>query len=139
MSDIEKLKTQAEESSTKLTAAEERAIAAEADARNARLTLEVVKAASKIGFVDPADAQALMNLDEVEFDEETGRPDPKSITAQLKNIAKKKPYLLGEADPGDGDGSGDKKPPKPKSEFDKVTQKYQEQFEKAGAIPLPRG
>jgi len=114
--------------------ATERAVKAEAMLRNANLTLAVVKAAAKIGFLDPADAQAMLRLDDIVFDD--GVPEAKSIEKQLEKLAKAKPYLLGDAKSGTGDGAG-KKPVTPADKIKATQDDYAKKLKEQGYLPMP--
>lgn len=52
----------------------------------------VMLEASKLGFHDPADAFALADLSDIEFDEE--KDDVSGVEDALKELAKKKPHLI---------------------------------------------
>ncbi len=63
--------------------------------RNA-VTLE----ATKLKFRDPSDALAMIDVSELNFDEETGRPTTKSVKGALERLVKEKAYLVGDDNQG---------------------------------------
>ena len=68
--------------------------------RNA-VTLE----ATRMDFRDASDALAMIEIGDLNYDEETGRPSVKSVKGALDKLVKAKPYLVaGDPQPGTADG-----------------------------------
>jgi len=128
LSEIEKAQKLAEESTS-------RASAAEAKAQALALALTVEREANKLNFRDPSDAQSMLSLDNIELDDD-GLPARDGIEKQLTKLAKKKPYLLKESSPGDGDG-GPKDPPKPTDAFSKKREEEAARLKEQGYIAMP--
>lgn len=101
LSELEKAQREAKDATEKLTATETRA--------RARLAKsEVVAAATKLKFHDPAAAYKLIS-DDVEFDDEG---EPKNVAKLIEQLAKDKPWMVdagvktSPANPGGGSGGG---------------------------------
>jgi hypothetical protein len=130
MSEIEKaqsIATDAEakvEGLTNLLAAER--------TRNA-VTLE----ATRMDFRDPFDALSLLDVSDLNYDEETGKPTIKSVQGALKTLVKDKPYLLkeesgsGSADGGARGGTGEV------TQEQKIAGYEKELQEQYGTVPMP--
>lgn len=83
-------KSEIEKATEKVTAAERRAEEAEARLKNERTRNAVTIAASKAGFIDPADAVPFIDPADIEYDGET----PKNLDKLLSSLAKSKPHLV---------------------------------------------
>jgi hypothetical protein len=100
--------------------------------RNA-VTLE----ATKMKFQDPSDALAMIDIDDLNYDEETGKPSTKSVQGALGKLAKAKPYLIeGVTSPGSADGGADGGTGAVTQE-QKIAQYAKEQQERYGSVPMP--
>ena len=69
--------------------------------RNA-VTLE----ATRMNFRDAGDALAMIDVDDLNTDEETGRPTTKSVQGALTKLVKAKPYLVDSGEPTHGSADG---------------------------------
>ena len=69
--------------------------------RNA-VTLE----ATRMNFRDASDALAMIDVDDLNSDEETGRPTTKSVQGALTKLVKAKPYLVDSGEPTHGSADG---------------------------------
>ena len=69
--------------------------------RNA-VTLE----ATRMNFRDAGDALAMIDVDDLNTDEETGRPTTKSVQGALNKLVKAKPYLVDGGEPTHGSADG---------------------------------
>ena len=69
--------------------------------RNA-VTLE----ATRMNFRDASDALAMIDVDDLNTDEETGRPTIKSVQGALKKLISAKPYLVDSGEPTHGSADG---------------------------------
>ena len=126
MSELEKAQSELETQTS-------RAAAAETMAQRLAVTLSVEREANALNFRDPSDAESM--LGNIDLDDD-GLPDSKLIKEQLKKLAKQKPYLLKESDPGDGDG-GPKDPASPKDRFTEIKDKEAQRLRDSGYIPIP--
>ncbi len=130
MSEIEKAQSIATEATTKVEGLTN-LLAAERT-RNA-VTLE----ATKMNFQDPGDALSLLDVSDLNYDEETGKPTTKSVQGALKTLVKDKPYLVkGKSGPGSADGgagfdTGDV------TQEQKIAAYEKELQEQYGTVPMP--
>ena len=69
--------------------------------RNA-VTLE----ATRMNFRDAGDALAMIDVDDLNIDDETGRPTTKSVQGALKKLISAKPYLVDSGEPTHGSADG---------------------------------
>ena len=136
MTELEQAKTTAEEA-TEL-AARNTALLRQANIENV-----VMRIASELEFVDPLDAQAMLVLDDLDLDKDTGRPTDASVRKQLKKLIEAKPYLL--KTPGAGDGDGSPKPPGGGGELtgdeawqERVKEHTKDMTEAGGRVPIPQ-
>jgi len=93
MSELEKLQA-------KLTAAQDRAVAVERDARQAKINGAVALQAAQMSFHDPADAQTFLGSVEFEVNE-AGKVE--GVEAALNKLAEDRPYLVKTASTQDPD------------------------------------
>lgn len=82
--------------------------------RENAIAAAIAKQALALGIIDPDAAVKLLNTDELEVDEETGKP--KNVEAALKALIKDKPYLVAKQEsptPGamNGGAGADNTPP----------------------------
>jgi membrane protein involved in colicin uptake len=131
MSEIEK--AQAETAEAKADAEKTANLLSAERLRNA-VTLE----ATRMNFRDPGDALAMLNVDDLNYDEETGKPSTKSVQGALQRLVKDKPYLIesatptpGTADGGARGGTGEL------TQEQKIAQYEKELQEKYGTVPTP--
>jgi len=131
MSEVERARTEAEEA--KAEAAQITNLLTAERLRNA-VTLE----ATRMNFRDPGDALAMIDTDDLNYDEETGKPSTKSVQGALGKLIKDKPYLVntetptpGSADGGARGGTGEL------TQEQKVAQYEKELQEKYGTVPAP--
>jgi len=89
-------KTEAERERDKRIAAEARIQEMEAKTRDAEVRHAVLLTASKLGVHDPEDAFRLIDRGELSFDDQ-GMPE--NIEEVLKDLIKRKPYLVGATSP----------------------------------------
>lgn len=109
----ESQKTEAEKERQRAEKAEAEAKAAKADKDTALITAEIKLCALQAGFVDPADAVALVKRDDIKV-EDSGTV--LGVKEAVEALGKEKPHLLGKAKKqqigssgnpgGDDDGSG---------------------------------
>lgn len=104
MTDLEKAATELKDSTSELDSEKKLRLAAESDLKSERINNAVTLAAVDEGFVDPKDALSMVSQDDLVDDD--GEIDEKSVKTSLKNLAKKKPYLLKKNSKGTGDGGG---------------------------------
>ncbi len=102
MTEIEKLKSDLEDSTKAAAEAEAARVVALADAASFKILTSVTLAAIEAGWNDPADALGMISQDGLMDDE--GEIVTKTIKARLKALTDKKPYLLKQPGSGSGDG-----------------------------------
>lgn len=85
--------TEAQKAQKRAEAAEAERDAARRDLAAARLERAVSAAASRLHFVDPDDALALLDRAALDIDDATGAPDPDKLERALTALLKRKPYL----------------------------------------------
>jgi len=83
-------------------AANEKVKAVTVKARTANLRAEVATHATALQYRDVDVARSLIDADQLEYDDDDV---PTNVEKLLKDIAKKRPYLLGSGDGGDDDGN----------------------------------
>jgi hypothetical protein len=127
MTETEKLRTRAEE-------AEKRNLELESSVKEERVRSAITRAASKpeVRFNDPGDAFLHLDFAELKFDEETGMPDGRSVTAALKRLLDEKPYLAATQDFGSADGGTRGSGP---PTFEDKVAKYTKEFQDKGYVP----
>lgn len=130
LSQMEKLTTRNSELESGLTASQ-------AALREAHITNAVLRAANDLKFHDADDARGQLILDDIDFDD-AGMPDFKQVRDQLKKVAEKKPYLVSTSNPGSGDGGPTGDPVQPPDQFQSKVDKYKQQYEERGAVPIPQ-
>ena len=129
MSDLDATKKDLEEAATRAEEAEKIAMQASSQLKTERIQNAVTLAAIDAGFEDPTDALSMISQDDLVDDE--GNIASKSVKAQLKKLAEKKPYLLKKHRPGSGDGGGNKVPGDPDT-FEGKTEGYLKDFTETG-------
>lgn len=131
MTEIEKLKSDLEDSQKLATESEAGRVAALADAASFKIHTSVTLAAIEAGFNDPEDAMGMISQDELVNDE--GQIVTKTIKARLKSLADKKPYLLKQPTSGSGDGGPTGRPEDADSDEAQI-KAYHEQFVAGGRV-----
>ncbi len=131
MTEIEKLKSDLEDSTKAATEAEAEKVAALADAASFKIRTSVTLAAIEAGFQDPEDVLGMISQDELVNDE--GEIVTKTIKARLKSLGDKKPYLLKQPGSGSGDGGPNKRPEDQDSDEAQVAA-YHKQFIGQGRV-----
>lgn len=107
---------------------------------NERVSNAILAQAARMSFTDPADAEALIDMDLVDYDEDNdGRPTPASVEKALKALAKSKPYLTSKGGTGSGDGGGKDAADQDDGEetFDDMVEKYTKQYKDMGYVQVP--
>ncbi len=99
LSDQDKLERRA-------TDAEQGLTAAQATIKTLQVRLAVAELAGTVGIVDAEAAVALLDTSAVTFGDD-GVPDRKEIEQELRDLAKRKPYLVRHGSAGGGDGNSD--------------------------------
>lgn len=130
MSELEKAQTIA-------TEAAERASQLENQLQAERVRNAVVLTATEMSFLDPSDALNLIDLQTLNFDEETGRPSTKSVKGALERLANAKPYLVGSKQPGSADG-GARGEPGELTREEKIAGYGEQIQQRFGGVPIPR-
>ena len=131
MTEIEKLKSNLEDSQTAIRESEAATVAALADALSFKIHTSVTLAAIEAGFQDPEDALGMISQDELVNDE--GQIVTKTIKARLKALGDKKPYLLKQPGSGSGDGGPNKRPEDQDSDEAQI-KAYHNQFIAGGRV-----
>lgn len=132
MSDLEAVKTDLEEQTTRADEAELTATQANALLKTERIQNAVTMAAIEAKFEDPTDALSMISQDDLVDDE--GNIQTKTVKARLKSLADKKPYLLKSHRPGTGDGGPQGKPGGPETQADKQAAYLKQMTETGGRI-----
>jgi hypothetical protein len=99
--------TEAEKVKASAKASEDRANAAEARAKETSLRLEIERASRKLGLVDEDAAYRLLDHGAIKFDAD-GKPT--NVGTLIEQLAKDKPYLVGQGDQGAAGGSSPARP-----------------------------
>jgi len=99
--------------SAELDAAQQQIDALDAAQRTTSVIRAIESAATEIGFANPADATAFLELDAVELDDDGA---PIGIVERIKTMADERPYLLAKTTPTPGNGAG----PTPTGRTDKT-------------------
>ncbi len=131
MTEIEKLKSDLEDSQKAATEAEAGRVAALADAASFKISTSVTLAAIEAGWNDPADALGMISQDGLMDDE--GEIVTKTIKARLKALTDKKSYLLKQPGSGSGDG-GPTKRPEDQDNDEAQIEAYHKQFQAQGRV-----
>ncbi len=131
MSEIEKLKSDLEDSQKAATESEAGRVAALADAASFKVSTAVTLAAIEAGWNDPSDALGMISQDEIVDDE--GEIVSRTVKARLKSVTDKKPYLLKQPTKGGGDGGPLKRPEDQDSDEAQVAA-YHKQFLGQGRV-----
>ena len=80
----------------------------------------------------------MIEIDDLNFDEETGRPSVKSVKGALDKLVKAKPYLVG-ADPTPGTADGGARGEAGELTYQQQVDQYTEEIEKQGqTVPMPQ-
>lgn len=133
MDELERAKADLEESLKATSAAEARAIAAEASSASLQISTKVTLAAIKAGFNDPEDVLSMIPQDDLVDDE--GEVSAQKIKAKVKSLADKKPYLLKQPGAGSGDGGPTGRPEDEESFDGKVAAHTKVMLESGGRVP----
>lgn len=99
--------TESEKRDRRLAELEVQAAEWQKERADLRLAMSVERGAAVIGFIDPAEALALLDRGELEVDPVTG--DARNVDAVLRHLAKARPHLVRRAY-GSADAGGDGKP-----------------------------
>jgi len=101
--------------------------------RNA-VTLE----ATRMDFRDASDALAMIDIADLTYDDETGKPSTKSVQGALGKLAKDKPYLVG-ADPTPGTADGGARGDTGELTYQQTVDQYAKELEQSGqTVPMPQ-
>jgi hypothetical protein len=84
LSETERLKAE-------LADAQKAAVIAEGKAQSERVRSAIEAKASQLGFADPTDAYAMLDMSQLEYD---AQGNPKDVEGALKALATAKPYLV---------------------------------------------
>lgn len=121
----EATKSELQKLTEKLTKAEQKAAAIQAQAEKALVDAEIIRHATALGFADPSDAVALLDRSGVKVDLEAGKVE--GVKEAVEALLKAKPHLKAQAplpSTGPTDNSQERKPTKPAALAAAVAQFY---------------